>query len=123
MYSHTALAIDLVHTIRHHGELCLRDETRGKMIEISPLLQSATNVVHLHHNDWPLPATFCGNVNKPFCLFSFRKVCGNQLTLFLFLFFFFTVAVPLKSYGFPCKVLKVAAALHHFFFSLSTSTP
>ncbi len=75
MYSQMVHAIDLKYAIRYNRELCLYDETRGEMIEISPLPGSVTKVRHLHYNDWPLLVTFCWNVNKLFCLFLFKTVC------------------------------------------------
>lgn len=83
MYSHMALAIDLKYAIRYNRGLCLCDETRGEMIEIRPLPGSVAEVMHLHYNDWPLPVTYCQNVNKLSCLFLFQTVCRDQPTLIL----------------------------------------
>lgn len=107
MYSHKTLAIDLKYAIRYNRELCSYDETRGEMIEISALPGSVTKVIHLHYNDWPLPVTFCQDVNKLFCLSLFQTVSSDQPTLFL--------VILLNSNGFPSEALEVFVTLHQHF--------
>lgn len=47
-----------------YRKLCLYDETRGEMTEISTHPGSLTKAIHLHHNVWPLLLTFSWKLNR-----------------------------------------------------------